>query len=357
MRGLPKTLVAPKGLQEIEMRELRSTNRCCVPKQSASNPRPDAASLLRELDFRLDSLYAGSKASEWRVTRPQFTEALARSAGKRFAGAAVSRDGLQEYLESLHVDDLVLATACMEGSESAWESFVRTYRGYLRAVAGSITKGSRAGVDAQELADSLFAELFGLVDGRRGEASLFRYFHGRSSLKTWLRTILSQRHIDRLRQSRRWESIEGKGGEEEKAVAVHSAPTSSPDPHRSRYVQRFLLALTESLAALDPNDRKHLELYYVREKTLAEIGRLLGEHESSASRHLERARVGLRTKVESCLRTGRHAGEPLSSLSPMSDAEIALCFQYAAEDSPIDFRQIFPEKTSEGSQAGRKESP
>jgi len=74
----------------------------------------------------------------------------------------------------------------------------------LRAAAGAITKGSRAGANAQELADSLFAELYGLVDGKRGERSLFRYFHGRSSLKTWLRAVLAQRHVDRLRESRRW---------------------------------------------------------------------------------------------------------------------------------------------------------
>ena len=90
--------------------------------------------------------------------------------------------------------------------------FVREYRGYLRASAGTITRHSQAGTDAHELADSLFAELFGLADGKRGEHSLFRYFHGRSSLRTWLRTILAQRHIDRLRESKRWEEFSGEDG-------------------------------------------------------------------------------------------------------------------------------------------------
>jgi len=108
---------------------------------------------------------------------------------------------------------------------------------------------------------------------------------------------------------------------------------------------------------LDPHDRKRLELYYAREKTLAEIGRLLGEHESSASRHLERTRRELRARVEHSLRNGRPSDGQLPNLSPMSDAEIALCFQYAAEDVPIDFRQIFPEKPSKTGQIARKESP
>jgi len=327
-----------------------------VPHPPAPNPRPDPTILLHELELRVDSLYAGSRASEWKLTRARFVAALARSIGKRFAEGPASKEDLEEYLAALHVDDLVLASACMEGSEAAWEYFIQTYRGYLRAAAGSIMKGSRSGADAQEMADSLFAELYGLVDGKQGEASLFRYFHGRSSLKTWLRAILAQRHVDRLRQNRRWEPLEREDGVEEHPVSTQDVSTSTPDPHRSRYLRCFVLALTAYLNALDPKDRKRLELYYAREKTLAEIGRFLGEHESSASRNLERTRRELRAKVEECLRSGRHAGDPSRHLPPMSDAEITLCFQYAAEDAQIDFRQIFPEKPSGREQAGRKES-
>jgi IS30 family transposase len=97
---------------------------------------------------------------------------------------------------------------------------------------------------------------------------------------------------------------------------------------------------------LAPADRERLELYYAREKTLAEIGRKLGEHESSVSRHLERIRRQLRSSIE----------EKLRCPPALSEAEIRLCFQYAAEDSPIDFRQIFPEKPAPTSGASRKES-
>ncbi len=328
-----------------------------MPPDPAPKPRPDPVALLHTLDPCLTSLYAASPAVAWQLTHSQFLASVERSVAKHFAEGPVTLARLEAYLETLHIDDLVLAAACMEGSEAAWEVFVESYRAYLRAVAGAITKGGRSGTDAQELADSLFAELFGLVDGKRGEASLLRYFHGRSSLKTWLRTILAQRHIDRIRQSRRWESLEREDGAEEKSLPAQKVTTPAFDPHRSQYLRRFLLALNDSLSALDPTDRRRLEFYYARQKTLAEIGRLLGEHESTASRHLERVRRELRAKVEECLRRGQHASDPLRSLPPLSNAEIALCFEYAAEDSPIDFRQMFPEKTSRKSQAGRKESP
>jgi RNA polymerase sigma factor (sigma-70 family) len=327
-----------------------------VPHNSAPGPLFGPIILLRQLQVRLDALYAASPASLWQLTRPQFEAAIERSVSKRFAEAPATIEKLQEYLETLHIEDLVLAAACLEGSESAWEHFIRDYRGYLRATAGAITKGGRSGTDAQELADSLFAELFGLVDGKRGEASLFRYFHGRSSLKTWLRTILAQRHIDCIRQSRRWETFQPSDGEEEKLPPSQIVSTPLLDPHRSRYLHSFLFALNDCLNSLNATDHKRLELYYAQDKTLAEIGRLLGEHESSASRHLERIRRELRAKVEQCLRSGPRNGSSAQIFPPMSDAEIALCFQYAAEDSAIDFRQIFPGKTPRRGETRRKES-
>jgi RNA polymerase sigma factor (sigma-70 family) len=327
-----------------------------VPRDPLQKPYPNPLNLLREIQYCVGSLYEGSRASEWGLDQKSFLAALERSVAKRFAKGLATREQLEAYLGTLHIDDLVLASACMEGSEAAWDFFMRTYRGYLRASAGAITKGSTSGADAQELADSLFAELFGLVDGKRGETSLFRYFHGRSSLKTWLRTVLAQRYVDRLRSSRRWEPLERQDGTELIAVQAENLTATPLDPHRGEYLQRFLVALTVCLDALDALDRKRLELYYARQKNLAEIGRLLGEHESSVSRNLERIRGELRAKVEEHLRVVRPARDDSPALAPMSDAQIALCFQYAAEHAPIDFRKIFPEKSVSQPEPGRQES-
>lgn len=318
-----------------------------MAKSPSENSSPGAAELRGLLRERAELLYSGSRAKDWGLSAAQFLTALERSAGKRFAPGGFSTERLEEYLSTLHIEDLCLASACLEGSEAAWEHFVTEYRGYLRAAAGIITKGSRTGSNAFELADSLFAELFGLVDGKRGERSLFRYFHGRSSLKTWLRAILAQRHVDQLRQRRRWEPLEPEEKERHEQLHLPRPENTEPaaDPHRDRYVARFVTALRETLAALAPPDRERLELYYAREKTLAEIGRAVGEHESSVSRNLERIRRVVRSSIE----------ENLRCPPALSEAEIALCFQYAAEDSPIDFRQIFPEKTARKSGERGKE--
>src|SRR2546428_4399938 len=85
----------------------------------------------------IESLHAVAQASRWHLRLPPFAEALARSARKRFCGGAPAAKQIEDYLASLHLEDLALACACAEGIEAAWEYFVKTYRGYLRASAGA----------------------------------------------------------------------------------------------------------------------------------------------------------------------------------------------------------------------------
>ena len=165
-------------------------------------------------------------------------------------------------------------------------------------------------------------------------------------MKTWLRAILAQRHIDELREGRRWESLDGKDGEAKQFVEARR-PVVQPelDPHRKRYVDLFVSALTECLARLEPSDRSRLEFYYVQRMKLATIGQKLSEHESTVSRNLERVRGELRVAIENQLR----------GAASLSEAEILLCIQYAAEDTPIDFRKLFPEKDVGKAAEQRKE--
>jgi RNA polymerase sigma factor (sigma-70 family) len=308
-------------------------------------PSAGLASLLTGCGPLLESLYSQSGASRWGLTQSQFVGGLERSLCKRFQQGPPSSERLEEYLLTLHVEDLALTTACIEGSEAAWEYFVAEYRGYLRAAAGAISKASRYLANPQELADSLFSDLFGLMDGKRGERSLFRYFHGRSSLKTWLRSVLAQRNVDIIRSQRRMESLDAKDGEKPVIPPDRLQTQQLQDPHRAHYLSCFAATLQHCLQLMAPGDRDRLELYYVRQLKLAEIGRQLGEHESSVSRSLERIRQELRALAEQHLR----------DVFSLRDAEIQQCFEYAAEEAPIDFRQLFPEARPGASPVNRKE--
>jgi RNA polymerase sigma factor (sigma-70 family) len=204
------------------------------------------------------------------------------------------------------------------------------------------------------LADSLFAELYGLSAEKRG--SLLRYFHGRSSLKTWLRAVLAQRHVDKIRAGRKFEELEDEDGavDGKRRVAVEVLQVG--DPHRAEYLQKFTKALQTALANLDKSETERLRMYYAEQKKLAEIGRALGEHESSVSRHLEKVRREMRRSVEQILRGGVEAVNGDGRAGGMSEAEIALCFEYAAEDAPIDLDKLLSRGAPGEAEGGGKET-
>jgi len=308
----------------------------------------DPTRFLAENAALVDAFFAQSSASRWGLSQGQFHAAITRSVRKHFACGTLTPATLEEYLAALHLEDLTLAAACVAGCEAAWEHFVAVYRGYLRAAAAAVLRRRADSPEAQDLADSLFAELYGLADGKTGERSLFRYFHGRSSLNTWLRAVLAQRHIDAVRAGRRFTSLDEDATERERFEPRRVASLESPaDPHRERYLRIFRRALDAALARLDSRDSERLRLYYAEEQTLADIGRHLGEHESSVSRNLERIRRDLRCVVEEMLRAGQAPANGFAGETGLSDAEIVLCFEYAAEEAPIDLDSSLPRRTTQ----------
>jgi RNA polymerase sigma-70 factor len=314
----------------------------------------DAMHALKNRLALIERLYIQANAERWRLSQAVFADALERSAKKRLASEAPAPHPLEEYLSTLHLEDLALATACAAGIEAAWEYFFAAYRVYLRAAAAAILRCNAGSAEACDLADSLFSELYGLAGGKGAERSLFRYFHGRSSLKTWLRAVLAQRHIDSIRAARRFEELaEDETGDGPPRTSL--GPQTQPvDPHRERYVTSFTRALQTALDRLPLQEKERLRLYYAEEKTLAEIGRLLGEHESSVSRHLDRVRRDLRQTVEGILRSGIQAANGFAVQPGMSDAEIALCFECSAGDIPIDLEKLLPRSKSPGPAAGKR---
>jgi RNA polymerase sigma factor (sigma-70 family) len=316
-----------------------------LPSDPGISPR-----LLANEQALVDRLFAEAAEHSWSLTRQRFESSLERSAAKRFGSDSPRSEKIAEYLGALHLEDLCLATACAAGHAEAWEHFVRTYRSYLRSAAAAILRCSASSPAALDLADSLFAELYGLGEAKRGERSLFRYFQGRSSLRTWLRAVLAQRHIDAIRSGRRFTHIDDETdpARRERILSQHSDGQgriqSPPDPHRERYGALFTRTLQAALRLLDPRDSERLRLYYAEEQTLAEIGRKLGEHESSVSRNLDRIRRDLRTQVESVLRKGRVAANGIQTEAGLSDEQISVCFEYASEDAPINLDKLFPSR-------------
>ena len=263
-------------------------------------------------------LHRESGASAWDVSVAAFSQRLTASAVSRFKTGATARE-VESYLRALHLNDLALACACAAGHDGAWEHFVREMRPALYAAARAIARQD----DARDLADSLYAQLFGVDAKGQQRRSLLDYYHGRARLSTWLRTVLAQRHIDAVRERARTVPLDEDGEEPASSVRV-----ADPDVHDN--VARVQRALNETVDALDPRDRLRLRLYYAQKLTLARIGRALGEHEATASRNLERVRRTLRQEVERRLKEDHG----------MDAGAVAACLQQAVEAPELDLSHV-----------------
>jgi RNA polymerase sigma-70 factor (ECF subfamily) len=255
-----------------------------------------------------------ASARRWDLAVEVFAAAVERSVRHSHGGELPDAVTIERTVASLHLDDLALATACAAGHDGAWEHFVREFRPALYRAADALAPDG----SAREIADALYADLFGMRERDGERQSLFRYYHGRSSLATWLRAVLAQRHIDRHRAVRKAEPLP-----DDDSARPLTTPAAEPDPDRERLRALLVAALTAAVAALAARDRLRLACYYAQELTLAQTGRLLGEHEATTSRQLTRTRKAIRVDVEQRLRDAHR----------LSPAEIAAAFEAAADDA------------------------
>jgi len=299
----------------------------------------------------IGELYETARCARWGISKRAFGEGLRRSAEKRFGDAKTNPREIESYLRSLHLEDLALACACSEGIETAWEFFIAHFRQDLRGAARAILLASGTGDDARatELADSLYAELYGVRSSAEGPRKcLFEYFHGRSKLSTWLRAVLAQKHVDLLRVGSRTVSLDTDEEDASRPRLGHKTDGAHNDPQRETYLARIDQALRAALANLTPRERMILACYYADELTLAEIGRVLGEHESTVSRQLERTRRALRESVTQMLQGETSAFNGRHREAALDPAQIELAFEYAVEDWPFDLSRALSAAESGG---------
>jgi RNA polymerase sigma-70 factor len=274
----------------------------------------------------IDRLFSISNAAAWHVSRTSFAAALWRSFERRFSSDpnAVDRAEGIRFLDSLHLADLALSIGCRDGDADAWRHLVSVYRAPVDAFARAVLGNSSR---ASEIADSLWADLYGLRSADGNRRSPLQNYGGRSSLMSWMRVVVTRLEADQWRATRRMEPLDN---ERDGNSGVFDNGTASTDPDRARLIGALERSLYQALNALSPDDRLRLSYYYVQDLTLAQTAALIGEHESSASRNLARARTAIRNRVTRTLRREYH----------FSDDQISQCFEYATGDWPFDLGRM-----------------
>lgn len=288
------------------------------------------------VDELLAELYVKSGGERVGLTREAFAAILCE-VGTKLAASATSENEVRNILLSLRVDELALARSCAAGNNSAWEIFLTRFREKLYLSALRIAREDSA---ARELADTLYADLYG-TNVRGGErVSKLASYTGRGSLEGWLRTVLSQEYVNRYRRTKRLVSLDE---ESEEGVQFQAPKVEAVAP--AEHHQRLAQATDEALAELSAEDRTILSAYYLDGRTLAEIARMLGVHESTISRKIDKLAKSLRKQILAALmRRGmsrRQAEEALEV--DVRDLQVDIRHSLAQESSP----PAFSEKTVE----------
>ena len=248
--------------------------------------KPISAQVQSAVADLLAELHAKGGCEKIGLARESFAAVLCDVAAKYLPTGNTEAEA-RTFLLTLRVEELALARACAAGNNSAWELFLTRYREKLYQSALRIAREDSA---ARDLADSLYAELYGTTtrDGER--ISKLASFTGRGSLEGWLRTVLAQEFVNRYRRTKRLVSLD----EESEDGAQFAAPDPEPLPSAD---SRLESSTDAALASLSSEDRMVLAAYYLDGRTLAEVARMLGVHESTISRKVDKLAKSLRKKI------------------------------------------------------------
>jgi RNA polymerase sigma-70 factor len=222
---------------------------------------------------------------------------------------------IKAFIDEIRADDLCLVIACERGDEKAWEDLVANFDSTVKSAARKISSNSE---DAEDLASSIWAELYGLrQDAEGNKKSKLAYYSGRGSLAGWLRAVVSQLAVDQFRkqskfvqveETREFENLANEAAESTNnnhgAIVAHADNPEElvSDKQSSADVSA---ALKTAIERLEAEDKLILKLYYFDDLKLKDIAATFGYHEATASRRLVRVQSEIRKSVEKNLRDQR----------------------------------------------------
>jgi len=283
-----------------------------------------------------------SIAAEHSLTAAELSRALAAIGAKHNfglpPGTPAASTQQEKFFRALQLSDFALAQACALGREPAWQQFLTRFRAPLRQAAIAITGSSSLGED---LADSLYAELFGLTERGGERRSPLASYSGRGSLMGWLRSTLAQRHVDHHRRTWRESPLPEPG------TGLEPVATTSQTNTEPAQLTRVTHSLQQVLLQLPPEDRFLLASYFLDQHTLLEIARLLRVSEATISRKLKRLTTDIHKQLLKQLQAAglsRRAAEEAMFTDPR---DLTLNLRTLLQSSPPATFQVQQEKIAQ----------
>ena len=245
------------------------------------------------------------------------------------------------FVDEIRADDLCLIIACEKGDESAWADLVKNFDSTVKSAARKYAKNAE---DAEDLAGSIWAELYGLKRDADGNVkSKLMYYSGRGSLAGWLRAVTNQLAVDQFRkeskfvqieEAREFENLANDCSENSDNIKLVRGSDDPEENFSRKQTQRDVSnALEQAIDELEAEDKLILKLYYFDDVKLKDIGEILGFHEATASRKLVRIQTNVRKSVERILQArhgwqreeiARHLTEAASKLGVNFEKMLAI---------------------------------
>ena len=241
---------------------------------------------------------------------------------------------ISAFLDGLHADELCLVMACEQGDQTAWSDLFEGYSATVRSAARTASSNEAM---AEDLAQSIWAELHGLKARADGTAAgKLAYYSGAGSLGGWLRAVVGQLAIDQHRKQAKVVQTE-EDSELDRLMLSDAEPDGAHAFQAAASPEDLLAgnlaaadvekALGQAISDLDDEDRLLMKLYYFEGLRLREVGAILGVHEATASRRLTRIHGEVRQRVEAVLMkehgwTKSEANRSLAEVAEHLQAEI-----------------------------------
>ena len=308
----------------------------------------------------LDEIYerCAAEYQGFDLPREDFKDAVVKAVDKYLVGFAKdgempTAEAIRQFTSELQDQDLFLTLACKRGCEQAWWHFDKTYRSFIERLARQVVG---RGMDANEVIDSVYVELYGTKTVNGVRQSKFRTYTGRGTLRGWLRTVISNTAVDlyRGRQNEipleEWSKSGDEMPERDWQTKTHGATQGTEtlmveNVARNRYRSMTVAALDQSLATLDAHETLLLLYYHVEGLKLREIAKIADAPSSSIRRWFQRrsnrqgnttARVHESTVMRWLEKVYKKVSEgfraELKNNHGLNPAEIEICLEIAAED-------------------------
>ncbi|MDQ3041510.1 MAG: sigma-70 family RNA polymerase sigma factor [Acidobacteriota bacterium] len=264
---------------------------------------------INEATARLISRAENSRGLKMPDLQPRIGSALEKYLFKDDENA--SGADVKNFIDEIRADDLCLIVACERGDETAWTDLVKNFDSTVKSAARKYAKNAE---DAEDLAGSIWAELYGLKRDARGNVKTkLAYYSGRGSLAGWLRAVTNQLAVDQFRkeskfvqieEAREFENLAHESSVNSDNVKIVHASDNPEENFSAKQTQKDVSdALKQAISELEAEDKLILKLYYFDDLKLKDIGAALGFHEATASRKLVRIQTEIRKSVERILQT------------------------------------------------------